>query len=107
MRITDPLPNWRSIWPSAVSRACSRSTLGGLAQDAGERRQLRGRPVAERGHGEVQVLPRYDPDTVDAREGLVLREHDRFEGRRGQEESQEETEPLIAFDASRTLHAPL
>src|SRR5436190_14456419 len=27
MRITEPLPNWRSIWPSAVSRACSRSTL--------------------------------------------------------------------------------
>src|SRR5947209_16470716 len=25
--MTEPLPNWRSIWPRAVSRACSRSNV--------------------------------------------------------------------------------
>src|SRR5207244_745956 len=81
-------PDAAGLAVAAQGKTRRLASLGGLAQDAGDRLQLRGRPVAEKGHGEVQVLPRYDPDTVDTREGLVLPEHDRFEGRRGQEESQ-------------------
>src|SRR5881394_270712 len=45
--ITAPLPNCRSIWPRATSRACSRSTY--LAQVKRRRLQPRRPPEAEDG----------------------------------------------------------
>src|SRR5207248_4634365 len=80
---------------------------GSLAQSADDRLQLRDRAVAEKRQGDVQVPARDGPEAGHVRKRLALPGDDCVHRGRRQLESQEEPYPLIAFDASRTPHAPL